>query len=81
MKIKYFIYYVIFEIISYKIFQKIFFGINEKYDYLEWVYYFYYPGKNIAFYFYLYFIFTTSVFFTFLLWYKVYNKTKVVGNE
>jgi len=81
MKFKYLIYYVLFEIISYKIFEKLFFGVNEKYDYLEWVYYFYFPGKNMFFYYYLYFIFTTSVFFTLLLWHKTYNEAKLVDNE
>jgi len=81
MNSKYLIYYIIFEILSYKIFQKIFFGISEKYSYFEWVYYFYYPDKNFYFYFYLYFIFTTSIYFTLLLWLRAYNNSKAVENE
>ena len=80
MQFKYLFYFIIFEVMSYKIFQKIFFGINTKYDYLEWVYYFYFASKNVMFYFYLYFIFTTSVFFTFLIWYKIYKQYKT-NNE
>lgn len=76
MKIKYLIYYVIFEIVSYKLFKIIFSEINSKYDYLEWVEYFYYPSKNIYFYFYFYFILTTSVFFVLSLFYKNYKKVE-----
>jgi len=74
MNIKYIIYYIIFEIISYKLFQNLFFGLNKQYDYLEWVYYFYFPNKNLYLYFYLYFIFTTTIFFTLLIWTNKYKE-------
>ena len=81
MKWKYILYYIIFELISYKIFHYNFSTINLKYDYMERVYYFYFPEKNAYFYFYLYFIFTTSVFFTLMLWTKMYMNNKVCSDE
>lgn len=82
---RYIIYYIIFEFASFELFRifsnVIFYEMNKKYEYLEWVNYFYCPSKNIYFYFYIYFIFTTSIFFVLSLFTKVYYESKRIENE
>lgn len=73
--------FILFEVVSYKLFGKFFYQIAEKYEYMDWVYYFYFPSKNGIFFFYLYFIFTSSAFFTLLIWYKIYKNNPVKSNN
>jgi hypothetical protein len=88
--IRLFILYVIFEFLSYQFFFKNLWlyndlhtlfhfylhkdDLNKHFQYLEWVKYFYHPEKKDLFYFYLYYIFTTSLFFTILVWEDRYKK-------
>ena len=77
MSFKYLVCYFLFEIVSFKVFKIIFSDLNMKYEYLDWIYYFYYPAKNVYFYFYLYFIFTTSVYFCLNLWINTYKEKRL----
>lgn len=66
----FFIFHILFEIFSYHIMNKVI-GIGTQYDYMNWVYYFYFPEKKIVFYFYLYFLTTTGLLYVLFLLFRV----------
>ncbi len=80
-KFKLMLFYIFFELLSFKVFKIMFYSFKiGKYDYVQWVYYFYNPSKNLYFFYYLYFIFTTSIFFILYLWIS-YSKRYKVDND
>lgn len=72
-----FLGYILYEIFIYQGLKKLveLKGVSE-YQYLDWVYFFYFPNKKFIFYYYVLFMFSTWVFFLIATIFKLKNETK-----
>jgi hypothetical protein len=69
------VFYFLFESFSYMVMKELI-HFNLPYYFQEWVYYFYFPQKKFVFDYYLYFLITSGVFFSFTLFYRIKSEGK-----
>lgn len=68
--------YFLFEIILYKIVKFYFVNYNlTNFDYLNWIYYFYFPEKKIFFFYYVAFLLSSWMYFSILILVNEKNKS------
>ena len=71
--LKLFAVYFLIESVAYIYIHRAY-NVLSGYNYFDWVYYFYNPSAKVTFYYYLYFIFTTSLFFSCILFIKIFKR-------